>query len=123
MSAPFTNNEDRTTSHADRPGVIRNLNDRFRRTFSGGLVVMTPGVESLDMAERQELLSAVRRFDGFDEGNDPYREHDFGAVEIGGVRFMWKIEYYDLSMNHASPDPADPAVTCRVMTIMCADEY
>jgi hypothetical protein len=31
--------------------------------------------------------------------------------------------YYDQNLAMHSPDPADPAVTQRVITIMLADEY
>ncbi|MGQ3238854.1 DUF3768 domain-containing protein [Shinella sp.] len=40
-----------------------------------------------------------------------------------GVRYFWKIDYYDLDLRHAAPDPTDPAFTMRVMTVMRADEY
>lgn len=53
----------------------------------------------------------------------PPGEHDFGAVEIEGETFFWKIDYYDETMSYLSPDPADPTITNRVMTIMRADEY
>ena len=50
-------------------------------------------------------------------------EHDFGAIDEGGVRCFWKIDLYDRATEMGSPDPADPAVTTRVLTIMRADEY
>ena len=44
-------------------------------------------------------------------------------MSVVDQRLFWKIDYYDHSMQHGSPDPADPAVTERVMTIMLAAEY
>lgn len=102
---------------------IRLLNDRFRRSFSGGTVLVTSGIQALPEAERAEVLHAVRSFTGFDRGNDPYCEHDFGSVEVAGQRCFWKIDAYDLTLTEASPDPADPRMTHRVLTIMLASEY
>lgn len=107
----------------DLAAHVRALNDAFRRSFAGGQVVETPGVVELPEADRIALLLAVRRFDSFDRDNDPYGEHDFGAVEVGGQRYFWKIDAYDRALLGGSPDPTDPAVTTRVLTIMRADEY
>jgi hypothetical protein len=102
---------------------IRVLNDDFRRSFVGGLVVITAGVEAMPAEQRRSLLAKVRAFDAFTEDNEPQGEHDFGAIDEGGVRYFWKIDYYDRATEFGSPDPADPAVTTRVLTIMRADEY
>ena len=56
-------------------------------------------------------------------GNDPWDEHDFGAVEAGGVRVFWKIDCHDPELRGLSADPADPARTVRVLTVMLAEEY
>ena len=109
-----------TDSKADR---IRSLNDAFRRTFIGGAVMITAGVEAMPLDQRRSLLQKIRSFDAFSENNDPHHEHDFGSVEEAGVRCFFKIDYYDRKTEFGSPDPADPAVTTRVMTIMRADEY
>jgi hypothetical protein len=99
------------------------LNDTFRRTLIGGRVVITSGVAVLGEEAVRLLVGKVATFETFDTGNDPYGEHDFGAIEHGGVRYFWKIDYYDRDYIHGSPDPADPAVTARVLTIMRAEEY
>lgn len=36
---------------------------------------------------------------------------------------MFKIGYYDKTLTCHSPDPADPSVAERVITIMLAEEY
>ena len=99
------------------------LNDAFRQSFTGGRVMLTAGVGALPDPIRAAVLAAVRAFDRFDADNDPYGEHDFGAVTVGGHRVFWKIDAYDRALRLASPDPADPAVTVRVLTVMLAEEY
>jgi hypothetical protein len=47
---------------------IRDLNDAFRRSFSGGWVVMTRGIASLPTAEQVAILDAVRGFAAFHGG-------------------------------------------------------
>ena len=115
-----------------RTAIIRSLNDRFRQTFTGGAVVITAGIAGLDEATRQRIFAAVQAFDAFDEDNDPWAEHDFGAVEVASClpgsartceRVFFKLAYYDLTRAMHSEDPADPAKTERVMTIMLASEY
>ena len=70
-----------------------------------------------------QLDEAVARFDAFTPDNDPYSEHDFGTVQVGGQTVFFKIDAYDLDLRGHSPDAADPSVTRRVMTLMLAEEY
>ncbi len=112
-----------TTTTDSKTDRIRALNDAFRRTFVGGAVMITAGVEAMPLDQRRSLLAKVRSFEAFGEDNDPHGEHDFGAVDECGVRYFWKLDYYDRATEFGSPDPADPAVTTRVLTIMRADEY
>ena len=44
-------------------------------------------------------------------------------LTVNGNRVIFKIDYLDRSRRIHSPDPADPKVTVRVMTVMLADEY
>ena len=69
------------------------------------------------------IVGAVATIDAFDPDNDPHGEHDFGLIAAARQQVMWKIDYYDRSSVGHSPDPADPAVTNRVLTIMLAEEY
>lgn len=111
------------SSHSTFTNRIRELNDAFRRTFIGGSVLITAGVQALSRDTRAKLLHQVCQFHDFEAGGDRYGEHDFGAIELGGSRFFWKIDYYNREFDGGSENPADPAKTTRVLTIMLASEY
>ncbi|MCC0809026.1 DUF3768 domain-containing protein [Methylobacterium sp. W2] len=102
---------------------VRALNDAFRQSFAGGHVLLSRGIASLPEEQRREAKAAVQAFEAFSVAEDPYNEHDFGAFDLAGQRYFWKIDTYDRAMTGHSPDPADPAVTVRVLTIMLAEEY
>jgi hypothetical protein len=102
---------------------IQQLNDEFRRCLIGGVAVITPGVAALGPTAVERIVKKVQVFNQFSEANDPYGEHDVGLVDIEGETLLWKIDYYDKKMQMHSPDPADPTVTQRVMTILLASEY
>ena len=98
---------------------IRELNDAFRRAGPSGTDwVLTRGVHALGLGSALRACRDVQVHTVFSEGDDPYGEHDFGAVEYEGRKLFWKIDYYDLGLAAGSPDPADPRVTRRVLTIM-----
>lgn len=104
---------------------IRDLNDAFRQSGPGlsGQWVLTRGVADLGPDFTFLAMRAVREFDSFDRDNDPYGERDFGSLNVGGEHLLWKIDYYDPTTSHGSADPAVPALTCRVLTVMLASEY
>jgi hypothetical protein len=102
---------------------IAKLNDHARCSFTECRVMITTGIHQLDGPVISGILLAVQTFNQFTADNDPYGEHDFGCVKVAGHTVFWKWAYYDLDLQMHSPDPADPAVTARVLTIMLADEY
>lgn len=102
---------------------VRELNDAFRTTFTGGRVLLTAGVNELPSDVRAMAIRKVATFSDFSTDNDPYGEHDFGSFDLAGRKFFWKIEYYDRRLKWGSEDPADPEKTTRVLTIMLAEEY
>ena len=102
---------------------IRALNDIARQCPFGGDLYITRGIASLPPNEQADILQCVRTFNDFTEDNDPHGEHDFGSFGHKGRTIFWKIDCYDLLLNNGSPDPSDPAVTRRVLTVMLAEEY
>jgi hypothetical protein len=106
-----------------RRARIRELNDDTRRLLTDGSVYVTRGITALPVEDQALIFSRVCSFDEFTPDNDPYGEHDFGAFDHNGIRIFWKIDCYDIDDRYGSPDPADPSVTHRVLTILLADEY
>ena len=102
---------------------IRALNDELRQNFTGGMAVMTPGVAALGAEAVERIVKTITVFDDFCHANDPHEEHDFGSFEADGQMIYFKIDYFDQDLAMHSPDPADPSVTQRVITIMLAEEY
>ena len=106
-----------------RRAKIRALNDAFRKTFWGGRVMMTVGVAALEAPVRNAVVEKIKFFEAFDDDNDPWGEHDFVSVELDGQTFFAKTDYYDRECVAHSKDAAYPGKTCRVMTIMLAEEH
>jgi ABC-type nitrate/sulfonate/bicarbonate transport system substrate-binding protein len=102
---------------------IAALNDELRQNLTGGMAVMTTGVAALGPEAVQRIVQTIAVYDDFCHANDPHQEHDFGSFEVEGQTIFFKIEYFDKSLTYHSPDPSDPSVTERVITIMLAEEY
>ena len=102
---------------------IRALNDRLRQNFSEGTAVLTCGVAALGAEAVARIVKTIAVYDDFCHANDPHQEHDFGAFEADGHVIFFKIDYYEKTLTHHSPDAADQSVTERVITIMLAEEY
>lgn len=105
---------------------IAESNDKLRQNlFNPGKdkVILTQGVSNLPFDEQLRILIKVQLFNNFNAGNDPYSQHDFGMIEHSELKYFFKIDYYDTSMEYASDDPSNPDITTRVLTVMRADEY
>ena len=113
----------------DSTTKIRELNDLCRKAMGvAGRVVQTQGISALPPDVQSAIREKVELFADFTPDNDPHGEHDFGAFDFKGERIFWKIDYYDRASfgtghDYGSENPADPATTLRVLTIMLASEY
>jgi len=47
----------------------------------------------------------------------------FAFLDVEGERIFFKVDYYDRDLKCLSPNPSDPGVTRRVLTIALAEEY
>jgi hypothetical protein len=111
----------------DTSKKIAELNDYLRCEPENyghlGLHVSTIGIRSLDIVEQLFIGHLVGNFDDFTPDNDPHGEHDFGAFEFNGHKIIWKIDYYDPTLQFGSEDPSSRELTKRVLTTMLASEY
>lgn len=109
--------------------TIARLNDRLRHGLDRtGKVVITRNClgSFADLDHPAEVIVAqTRLMRAFRtcEFSDDSPEHDMAWITVGDIRVMMKIDYYDTAMEWGSLDPADAAVTCRVMTIMLPEDY
>ena len=85
--------------------------------------MLSDGIIALGPKRQHAILAAVQAFDDFNEADDPWGEHDMAAVMVDGERIFFRIEYYDPTRAEYSDDPADPAKTERVLTIMFGREF
>jgi hypothetical protein len=103
---------------------IAQLNDLCRTAMGiAGRLVQTRGICALPQEDQSAIREKVETFSDFTEDNDPYGERDFGAFTHKGHKIFWKIDYYDTTLTKGSEDPADPKQTCRVLTILLAEEW
>jgi hypothetical protein len=107
----------------ERVAEIRRLNEQFRTTFRGGQILLTASIAALPSADKAAGLQAVADFKAFNEENDPHQERDYGAFDLSGREWWFKIDYFNLNMDAASEDPADPAKTKRIMTVGLAMDW
>jgi hypothetical protein len=103
--------------------AIRALNDELRQNLTIGTAFITVGVAALGAEAVARIVKTIAVYDDFCHANDPYEEHDFGSFEVDGQTIFFKIDYLDKALASHSPDPTDPSVTERVITIMLAEEY
>ena len=112
-----------SSPETNKVGKIRELNDRLRKYGHGGMWLATIGISSLPPDDMRSVYEAVLTFDGFNPDNNPHGEHDCAVQTVGEAKIIWKIDYYDRARQFHSPDPSDPKVTVRVLTVMLASEY
>ena len=103
--------------------AICTLNDAFRRSLTGGTLMLTAGIVALGAEAQARIIAVVQAFDAFTPDHDPYGEHDFGSLAVEGKRIFCKLDSYDLTRAMHSEDAADPSKTERVLTVMLASEY
>jgi len=108
-----------TTGNTD---AIRALNDQLRRNLSpnDGTALITPGVAALGDDVVARIFKTIAVYDNFCNANDPYEEHDFGALDVDGHTIFFKIDLYE---EPNVKDPNGTSVVNRVITIMLAEEY
>lgn len=109
----------------DQTRRIAILNDRCRQGFdrTARIVITAACLAALageggmagQILAQAEVMAAIRRYVFKPEDGS---ERARGDLVVAGHPVRFTIDYYDLSLEWGSEDPADPLVTTRVMTIM-----
>ena len=63
---------------------IATLNDKFRRSFIGGEVLLSAGIAAMSSEDKANIISMVQNFNDFTPSNDVYGEHDFLSIDYKG---------------------------------------
>lgn len=117
--------DENTTS---RTATIARMNDdarlgldrRARITFTRNcLETCSPTPETHPAIVQAQLLKAFRHCEF--AADSP--EHDFASILYQGRKVWLKIDYYNLACEYGSEDPANAAITTRVITIMLPEDY
>jgi hypothetical protein len=113
------------TTITTKPETIRALNDELRQNLTVGTAFITAGVAALGADAVARIVRTIAVYDNFCHANDPYEEHDIGSFDLRSMvrRSFSRSINYDKALASHSPDPTDPSVTERVITIMLAEEY
>jgi hypothetical protein len=103
---------------------FRALDDAWRPHLLVARAIISPGIAALGTEAAVAIVNTIAVFDDFCRADGPYKPHDFGALGLDdGRTIFFKIEYLDKNLTGPSPNPVDPAVTERIITIMLAEEY
>ena len=104
------------TADPDRIANARQQNDDFRRSLTGGTLLLSAGLIALGAENQARVIDAVRRFDGFDAA-DPWDPHDIGdlMVEIEELGIQCWCELIFFRIDHTATGP--------MLTIMLASEW
>jgi hypothetical protein len=106
--------------------TIAKINDEFREKLvpdDFNDVFISLEVSFLEDDELEGLKEMIRKYNNFNDDNDPYGEHDMGSLTYNSRTYFFKIDYFKLGNFNEGADPYQEKEVSRVMTIMHASEY
>ena len=115
--------------------ALRARNDQFRRTLTGGSLLLSSGVVTLGAANQARIIAAVRGFTGFDDDfkiGDPFDDHSIGDIEVEveepGIHRWPELIFFRINdlgrlATRAGSSPAPASGTALVLTLMLASEW
>ncbi len=98
------------------------LNDHFRKTGEGGVVMISMGIHLLGRATVDAIMKQLAG-DAGDKSVEAGGEHDVGSIKVNNRTVDWEINYYNKDLDDESPDSTDPQQTTRHMTVLLSTEY
>ena len=96
--------------------AARQQNDAFRRSLTGGTLLLSGGMIALGAANQARIIAAVRAFDDFDQ-SDPGDTHDIGDLDVEieepGIARWHELIFFRIDRINNAP----------ALTIMLASEW
>ena len=118
----MTNLDDDGGRDDAKAAAIRDLNDAFRTSLTGGVVLLSAGIIALGAANQATIIAAVRAFDDFDS-DDPGDLHAIGDLEVEveepGIHRWRELVFFGID-DLTSGNPANAGL---LLTIMLASEW
>ena len=74
---------------------IATLNDKFRKSFIGGEVLLSAGIAAMSSEDKANIVSLVQNFNDFTEDNNVYGERDFGSFDYKDEKILKLIDVYN----------------------------
>jgi Protein of unknown function (DUF3768) len=107
-----------------KPDRFYPLDVKWRPKLLVARAILSPEIATLRPEAAVAIVNTIAVFDDFSRANGRFKPHDFGAFDLDdGRTIFFEIEYVDKSLTGPSPNPSDPAVTERVITIMLPAEW
>ena len=101
------------------------ISEKLCFKFWSSALILTPMV--VNSPSTWDILYQITKFNNFNKDNDPYGEHDFGAIEINKPinegSYYFKIDYFENNSMDYGAENHLLGPCYRAITIMHSSEY
>ena len=100
-----------------RNSIVASLNDKCRKTQNPDNTYLCLSLIQRGDEFMKQALSQIADVSIPLAEEETDEEKGYGSTSVEGTKLSWSIDYFDLDEEDDSPDPADPKVTVRTMSV------